>query len=100
MLTRPPEVHTDGHKPTSNGEYLGCTPLVQKRPSAESNHCSSCVRDEHRADVSSLTKTWHSKIQVPCPHCEKSHKYKVSEAFAEAAISDERIRGGFLASWA
>jgi hypothetical protein len=49
-------------------------------------------------DVSSLTKTWHSKIQVPCPHCEKSRKYKVSEAFAEAAISDER--GGFLASWA
>ena len=51
-------------------------------------------------DVSSLTKTWHSKIEVPCPHCEKSRKYKVSEVFAEAAISDERIRGGFLASWA
>jgi hypothetical protein len=51
-------------------------------------------------DVRSLTKTWHSKIQVPCPHCEKSHKHNVSEAFAEAAISDERIRGGFLASWA
>src|SRR3954465_6825579 len=48
MLTRPPEVHTDGHKPTSNGEYLRCTPLVQKRPSAESSHCSSCVRDEPR----------------------------------------------------
>jgi hypothetical protein len=51
-------------------------------------------------DVRSLAKTWHSKIQVPCPHCNKIHKYKVSDAFAEAAISDERIRGDFLASWA
>jgi RNase P subunit RPR2 len=50
-------------------------------------------------DVRSLSKTWHSKIQVPCPHCGKIHKYKVSEAFAEAAISNERIRGDFLASW-
>ena len=30
---------------------------------------------------------------------EEIHKYRVSEAFAEAVISDERIRGGFLASW-
>jgi hypothetical protein len=51
-------------------------------------------------DVRSLTKAWHSKIQVPCPHCKEIHKYRVSEAFAEAVISDERIRGGFLASGA
>jgi RNase P subunit RPR2 len=51
-------------------------------------------------DVRSLSKTWHSKIHVPCPHCGEIHKYKVSEAFAEAVISDERIRGDFLASWA
>jgi hypothetical protein len=50
-------------------------------------------------DVRSLTKAWHSKIQVPCPHCQNVHNYRVREAFAEAAISDERIRGGFLASW-
>ena len=53
-----------------------------------------------KTDVRSLTKVWHSKIQVPCPHCKETHKYRVSEAFAEAVISDERIRGGFLASWA
>ena len=52
-----------------------------------------------KTDVRSLTKVWHSKIQVPCPHCKEIHKYRVSEAFAEAVISDERIRGGFLASW-
>jgi hypothetical protein len=51
-------------------------------------------------DVRSLTKAWHSKIAVPCPHCEKVHKYRVSEAFEEAALSDERFRGGFLARWA
>ena len=53
-----------------------------------------------RTDVRSLAKAWHSSIQVPCPHCEKIHKYKVSAAFAETALSDERIRGGFFASWA
>ena len=52
-----------------------------------------------KTDVRSLTKVWHSKIEVPCPHCKEIHKYRVSEAFAEAVISDERIRGGFLASW-
>jgi hypothetical protein len=51
-----------------------------------------------RTDVRSLAKAWHLKIQVPCPHCNEIHKYKVSAAFAEAAISDEHIRGGFLAS--
>jgi hypothetical protein len=100
MLTRPPEVHTDGHKPTSNGEYLRCTPLVQKNQAQSRTIVRLVSVTNIGTDVSSLTKTWHSKSQVPCPHCEKSHKYKVSEAFAEAAISDERIRGGFLASWA
>jgi hypothetical protein len=51
-------------------------------------------------DVRSLTKAWHSKIAVACPHCKETHKYKVSEAFAEAVISNARIRGEFLASWA
>lgn len=53
-----------------------------------------------KTDVRSLAKAWHSKIQIPCPHCKEIHKYKVSAAFAETAISDERIRGSFLASWA
>jgi len=53
-----------------------------------------------RTDVRSLAKAWHSQIRVPCPYCKEIHKYKVSAAFAETAISDEHIRGGFLASWA
>ena len=28
-----------------------------------------------KTDVRSLTKVWHSKIQVPCPHCKEIHKY-------------------------
>jgi RNase P subunit RPR2 len=51
-------------------------------------------------DVRSLTKAWHSNIVVACPHCKETHKYRVREAFAEAAISDARIRGEFFASWA
>ena len=76
-----------------------------QRSAAPSGY-SSCVqppesdRDKHKTDVRSLAKAWHSEIEVPCPHCNEIHKYKVRAAFAEAAISDERIRGGFLASWA
>ena len=50
-------------------------------------------------DVRSLTKAWHSTIEVACPHCKEAHKYNVSEAYAEAVISNARIRGEFFASW-
>jgi len=46
-------------------------------------------------DVRSLTKAWHSKIKIACPHCNETHHLKVSEAFTNAAISDERLRGVF-----
>jgi len=46
-------------------------------------------------DVRSLTKAWHSKIKIACPHCKETHHFKVSEAFTNAAISDERLRGVF-----
>jgi hypothetical protein len=46
-------------------------------------------------DVGSLTKAWHSKIKIACPHCPEIHHFKVSEAFTNAAISDERLRGVF-----
>jgi hypothetical protein len=49
-------------------------------------------------DVRSLTKAWHSKIEVACPYCKAIHMFKVREAFAEAAISNARIRGEFFAS--
>jgi hypothetical protein len=51
-------------------------------------------------DVRSLTKTWHSNIQVSCPHCNMTHKYRVSEAFTETAISDELMRGSAILTWA
>jgi hypothetical protein len=49
-------------------------------------------------DVRSLTKTCHSKDPSPLPSLQENPQVqsKVSEAFAEAAISDEHIRGGFL----
>jgi hypothetical protein len=50
-------------------------------------------------DVRSLTKAWHSDIEVACPHCRETHEYRVSEAFAEAVISNSRIRGDLFASW-
>ena len=31
-------------------------------------------------DVRSLSKAWHSNIEVSYPHCNMTHKYKVNEA--------------------
>ena len=44
-------------------------------------------------DVRTLAKAWHSKIKVSCPHCNEVHRYRVCEAFVEAAISTARLRG-------
>ena len=51
-------------------------------------------------DVHSLSKAWHSNIEVSCPHCNMTHKYRVSEAFTETAISDELMRGTPIFKWA
>jgi hypothetical protein len=48
-------------------------------------------------DVRSLAKAWHTKIQVPCPHCSEIHNYRVCEAFVETAISIARLRGDLYA---
>ena len=54
-------------------------------------------------DVRSLTKAWHSKIKIACPHCPETHHFKVSEAFTNAAISDDRqsvaLAVGVIRSW-
>jgi endogenous inhibitor of DNA gyrase (YacG/DUF329 family) len=44
-------------------------------------------------DVRTFAKAWHSKIKVSCPHCDEVHKYRVCEAFVEAAISTASLRG-------
>jgi hypothetical protein len=44
-------------------------------------------------DVRALAKAWQSKIKVSCPHCSEVHKYRVCEAYVEAAISIARLRG-------
>ena len=46
-------------------------------------------------DVRSLTKAWHSNIEIACPQSPETHRFKLSEAFTTAAISDERLRGVF-----
>jgi len=83
------------HAPNQKETKRNADPLFVLCPTTKSSIVTNV-----RTDVRSLTKAWHSKIQVPCPHCNEIHKYRVSEAYAEAMISDERIRGGLLASWA
>ena len=83
------------HAPVSKKSKRRADPLYVLCPITK-NPIWTCVA----TDVRSLAKAWHSEIEVVCPHCKKTHTYRVREAFAEAVISNERIRGEFFASWA
>ena len=52
--------------------------------------------DENTTDVRTLARSWHLKIKVACPHCGEVHRYRVCEAFVEAAISNARLRGDLM----
>jgi hypothetical protein len=56
----------------------------------------SSIRTAIATDVRTLAKAWHSKIKLSCPHCGEVHKYRVCDAFVEAAISPARIRGELM----
>jgi hypothetical protein len=53
----------------------------------------SLIKTTIATDVGTLAKAWHRKIRVSCPHCGKVHKYRVCEAFVQAAISNAHLRG-------
>ena len=45
----------------------------------------SSIQTTIATDVRTLAKAWHRKIEVSCPHCGEVHKYRVCEAFVQAA---------------
>jgi len=53
----------------------------------------SLIQTTIATDVRTLAKAWHRKIAVSCPHCAEVHKYRVCEAFVQAAISQAHLRG-------
>ena len=53
----------------------------------------SSIETTITTDVRTLAKAWHRKIRVSCPHCGEVHKYRVCEAFVQAAISYAYLRG-------
>jgi hypothetical protein len=53
----------------------------------------SSIQTTIATDVRTLAKAWHRKIEVSCPHCGEVHKYRVCEAFVQAAISHAHLRG-------
>jgi RNase P subunit RPR2 len=83
------------HAPVSKKSKRCADPLYVLCPITKSPIWTSVA-----TDVRSLAQAWRSKIEVVCPHCGQTHKYRVREAFAETVISNERIRGEFFASWA
>ncbi len=79
------------HRPVSKKSNRGADPLYVLCPITK-----GLIFTRVATDVRSLRKAWHSEIAVACPHCRETHKYKVREAFAEAAISNARIRDEFF----
>ena len=53
----------------------------------------SLIQTTIATDVRTLAKAWHRKMEVSCPHCGEVHKYRVCEAFVQAAISHAHLRG-------
>jgi hypothetical protein len=43
----------------------------------------------------SLRGAWKARIEVNCPHCHKTHRVSVREAYVDAALLDAgaRLRG-------
>ena len=58
------------------------------------------IRTTIATDVRTLTKAWHSKIKVSCPHCSEVHDYRVCEAYVEAALNkpfrSRRVPTGYM----
>ena len=44
-------------------------------------------------DSLTLAKIWFSDVTVKCPHCGKNHAIKIREAYIEAALSYDGLRG-------
>ena len=40
----------------------------------------------------SLRGSWKTQVEVNCPHCHKSHKISVREAYLDGALSDAAAR--------
>jgi hypothetical protein len=40
----------------------------------------------------SLRSSWKAQLEVNCPHCHKTHKIYVREAYLDGALSDAAAR--------
>jgi hypothetical protein len=46
-----------------------------------------------KTDCASLAKVWHITMNVMCSYCGETHRFRVRDAYTEAVMSIERIRG-------
>jgi hypothetical protein len=72
--------------------------VVQRTPAAHS--FSFRCPETHRlistvlaTDSQALARTWRDTIAIACPHCGQQHTAKVSDAFMDYVLSEERLRG-------
>jgi hypothetical protein len=54
---------------------------------------SQLVTTKIKTDCASLAKVWHATMKVVCSYCGQVHRFQVRDAYMEAVISVERIRG-------
>jgi hypothetical protein len=39
-------------------------------------------------NAQSLRRSWKARLEISCPHCHKTHKIYVREAYLDAALKD------------
>ena len=44
-------------------------------------------------DSASLAKVWSATIKIVCPYCDGTHRFQVRDAYTDAVMSKERMRG-------
>jgi hypothetical protein len=44
-------------------------------------------------DFASLAKAWSTTMKIVCPYCGETHRFQVRDAYTDAVVSSERMRG-------
>jgi hypothetical protein len=54
---------------------------------------SRLMKTAIETNCASLAKAWTVTVKIVCPFCGETHEFQVRDAYTDAVMSNERIRG-------